>query len=286
MGLIHPEVKGRTYDDVTFAVTAEGIRAYTSAYNDDNPAYREGDLAPPMLAVVYAFEASLRPLLDPELSPDPGKMMRRLVRGELDVKIFGEVHAGDTLTTRARVEDVVEKGSGELLTLVTESYNQRGEHVATVGNVHFIRGDKKPGGASADDVSKKQFRNNPTVAMSQVFFSQAMQVKPEQPFVYADASLDRNPIHTDEAVAQAAGFPTVILQGSCTLAFAQKAIIDEVLGREPRRLARVKARFTKPVFPKEVLTTRGWKSGPQAIGFETVNQDGVTVLSDGVAEYR
>jgi acyl dehydratase len=72
------------------------------------------------------------------------------------------------------------------------------------------------------------------------------------------------------------------------MAFASKAILDAVAGGDPARLQRIKVRFSKPVFPGETLTTRGWvaskEDGVTTYGFETLNGRGSAVLRNGIAE--
>ena len=86
----------------------------------------------------------------------------------------------------------------------------------------------------------------------------------------------------------AAGLPGIILHGMATMAFASKAVLDAVAGGDPARLRRIKVRFSKPVFPGETLTTRGWveskTGGVTTYGFETLNGRGSPVLRNGVAE--
>jgi acyl dehydratase len=66
---------------------------------------------------------------------------------------------------------------------------------------------------------------------------------------YAEASGDHNPIHQDEAVARSVGLPGVIAHGMYTLAVAAR-YVDEELG-EPGRIARIGAKFTRPVVVPE-----------------------------------
>jgi len=74
----------------------------------------------------------------------------------------------------------------------------------------------------------------------------------------------------------------------CTMAFASRAVLDAVAGGDPARLKRIKVRFSKPVFPGETLTTRGWVvesgAGRTTYGFETLNARGSAVLRNGLAE--
>lgn len=62
---------------------------------------------------------------------------------------------------------------------------------------------------------------------------------------YADASGDDNPVHLDDDVAAAAGFPGVVAHGMYTLALAGRALEDWAGGRG--RVRDVRAKFTRPV---------------------------------------
>jgi acyl dehydratase len=76
----------------------------------------------------------------------------------------------------------------------------------------------------------------------------------------------------------------------CTMAFASRAVVDGLCGGDPARLRRIRVRFSRPVFPGETLTTRGWleTSGADAdvYGFETLNGRGNAVITAGLAEVR
>ena len=61
---------------------------------------------------------------------------------------------------------------------------------------------------------------------------------------------DPNPIHTDEAFAKAAGFPTVLQQGPMTTAHFARLLAGRV-GQD--RLRWLDVTFTAPVFPEEEL---------------------------------
>ncbi|MBK5287869.1 MAG: MaoC family dehydratase N-terminal domain-containing protein [Acidimicrobiia bacterium] len=70
--------------------------------------------------------------------------------------------------------------------------------------------------------------------------------------MYAGASGDFNPMHTDEVQAQAAGLPSVFGHGMFTAGLLGHAITDYVgVGN----LRNYKIRFTKQTWPGERLTT-------------------------------
>jgi acyl dehydratase len=72
---------------------------------------------------------------------------------------------------------------------------------------------------------------------------------------YADASGDQNPLHQDDEVARAAGFPGIIAHGMFSMAHLSTAITDW-LG-DPAALKRIKVQFRAPVFMDETLVAKG-----------------------------
>jgi acyl dehydratase len=72
------------------------------------------------------------------------------------------------------------------------------------------------------------------------------------------------------------------------MAFGTKAVMDNVLDKDPGRLKRFAVRFSKPVRPWDILTVDGWvieeQSGRKVLGVEIKNQDGAVVLANGRAE--
>jgi acyl dehydratase len=76
--------------------------------------------------------------------------------------------------------------------------------------------------------------------------------------LYADASGDYNPIHTDEAAAKGAGLPGIIAHGMLSAGFlAQKAVDFMEPWASQWRLVQFKSRFRAMVFLGETITISG-----------------------------
>ncbi len=272
----------KKYEGGVYNVEATATKKYAQSYNDDNPAFLDenrpgGIIAPPLFGVVFAAPAMAQAMFDPDLNAN----IAMLVHGEQDMYFLKPVVPGDTIKTTAEIADIEDKGSGELLTVETTSFNQRGEMVLRARYGLFIRG-----GGSGKKTEKTE--KPPEPQRGEIIFSQKMHVRPDQSYIYADASGDHNPIHIDEDFAKSVGLPGIILQGLCTMAFVSKAVIDEYLNRDPLRLKRLKVRFSKPVLPNDDLTTVGWliekRPDVDVLGLETTNQSGVVVIKDALAE--
>lgn len=103
--------------------------------------------------------------------------------------------------------------------------------------------------------------------------------------MYAGASGDYNPIHTDEVFArEIAGYPTVFAHGMLTMGMSGRLLTD-IVGDE--RLTRYGVRFRAQVWPGDTLTATAEVTAVREDGGEhlvdldltTTNQDGVVVLS-------
>jgi acyl dehydratase len=103
--------------------------------------------------------------------------------------------------------------------------------------------------------------------------------------MYAGASGDYNPIHTDELFAtKVAGYPTVFAHGMLTMGLTGKMLTNYV---GDGRLTRFGLQFRAQVWPGDTLTARAQikavreESGQHFVDLEltTVNQDGVEVAT-------
>lgn len=276
MGL-NTSLAGKTYPEASYTVTAEAIEKYAAATNEDNPAFIGGyAVAPPAFPIVPAGAGIANALMDPDL----GVNLPLMVHGEEDHLLHLPIKAGDELRVESSLETVEQKESGETFTILTRLTNKGGSLAAEVRSLMFIRGtgSRSRGPTEAEPERK-------------IAFESQQKVDADQTYRYAEASGDHNPIHVDEEFAKnMAGLPGIILHGMCTMAFASKAVLDGPCGKDPARLGRIKVRFSKPVLPGQVLTTRGWidseQGGVTTYGFETLNPKGDAVIKNGLAEVR
>lgn len=270
---------GRKYRSSAVFVRPELATAYAAATNDPNPAY-EGDQAivPPIYPVRPIMDVVGHAVVDEDLNAD----LLRLVHGEQDMIFHRHLRPWDLVAPRAEIIGIEDKSSGQLLK-VKQVLMCDGEVVTEVVSGYFIRGDKKPGEKKAKPAPAPE-------PVRDIVLEATQTVEADHPYRYGKASGDENPIHMDENTAKAAGHPSVILHGLCTMAFATRGIVDGLCDGDPNRLHRVAVRFSKPVLPGWELTTRVWKDGEvdgrARYGFETTNQDGVKVLANAFAEVR
>jgi len=110
-------------------------------------------------------------------------------------------------------------------------------------------------------------------------------LKRTQLVMYAGASGDYNPVHTDEVfVTKVAGYPTVFAHGMLSMGLTGKMLTNYV---GDGRLTRYGVRFTSQVWPGDSLTATAEvealreEDGRRLVDLNvsTTNQDGVVVVS-------
>lgn len=270
---INTELAGKKYPTETYEVSAEAIRKYAEATNEDNPVFTgDAPVAPPCFPIVPAGRTIGKAMFDQEL----GANLMRLVHGEEEHIFHAPIRAEDILAIESILESVEAKETGETFTIHTKLTNKEGKLAAELRSLMFVRGTAS-GRRPSDEAPERD-----------IVFETVQKIDDDQTYRYADASGDHNPIHVDPEFARNAGLRGIIVHGMCTMAFASKAVLDALCGGDPSRLRRISVRFSKPVLPGQTLTTRGWQEealdGAKIYGFETLNPDGVPVVRNGVAE--
>jgi 3-hydroxybutyryl-CoA dehydratase len=99
---------------------------------------------------------------------------------------------------------------------------------------------------------------------------------------YADASGDRNPIHTDEEFAKATPFSGTIAHGMLTLASISE-MMAAAFGKRWLASGRLKVRFRAPARPGDTITASATPQTDERYAVQVENQQGEVLIS-GSAE--
>ncbi len=270
----------RWADKERFEVTRERIAEYAAATNDPIEAHRSGAVAPPVFAIVPAFEA----MLTPAVEVMPVELIPRVVHGEQDFYFHRPIYPGDKLVSRAKMIGYQGLEQGTRSAILLECRTEDGELVNEQYVTCFVRGfnaGKAVGELSPGHKFDEQLRERAPAAVV------VQHIDADQTFRYAPASGDPMPIHLDDEVARAAGLPGIIAHGLCTMAFTSWAVLTELADSDVSRLKRLAVRFAKMVLPGDDLETRIWLkdsvNGVSRYAFETARGDEFA-LTDGLAE--
>jgi acyl dehydratase len=143
---IDTKAAGKEYDPVEFEIEADRIRQYADAVGEQSDVHRDAEaakaagfrdvVAPPMFAVVYSAPAMGPAILDPEV----GINFPAMVHGGQEFDWGEPVVAGDTITTKAKVNEIYEKDGKGFYVFETVSTNQDGAEVVRATWTNIVRG--------------------------------------------------------------------------------------------------------------------------------------------------
>ena len=237
---------------------------------DELPFVYENNLkAVPTLATVVAWGAG--PM------GKTGINYLMVVHGEQSVTFHKPMPTEAEIIADSRIAGAYDKGPGKGAVIYTETVikdAKSGEPIATLLGSTFARGDGGFGGPSDGAPTPHEV---PTRAPDQ---SIDIPTRPDQALIYR-LSGDRNPLHSDPAIATAAGFPRPILHGLCTYGITCRAVLQTYAAYDPAKIKSHAVRFSSPVYPGETITVDMWKDG-DTVSFEArVKARDVTVIKNG-----
>ena len=100
---------------------------------------------------------------------------------------------------------------------------------------------------------------------------------------YADAGGDQNPLHQDETVARAAGFPGIVAHGMFTMGHLAACVSRWAGG--PERIRRLSAQFRAPVYMGEEIVAGGRVKAVDVERGTALLECWVSVERDGKTEW-
>ncbi|KAF2897650.1 hypothetical protein ILUMI_08517 [Ignelater luminosus] len=207
----------------------------------------------------------------------PGRpiSMTEILHGEQYIEIVTNLPQEGTLLSKAKVVEVLDKGSGAAIVQEAESFNEQGELMVKNQIVAFAVGAGNFGGPRTGTkivpcVPKPN--RKPDISATHV-------TNVDQAALYR-LSGDYNPLHIDPNLAAIAGYKVPILHGLCTLGISVRLVLSVYANYDSTLFKAVKARFTKPVLPGQTLRVDMWRDGNR-IHFETVVNETNTVVITG-----
>jgi len=280
---LHASVVGASTEPVDHAVDARWIMAYAAGIGDSNPRYLDTQahtvVAHPAFPVCLEWPAILASRGLPGYASMTPEEAARGVHAAHDLHIYRPIRAGDRLSTAATVIDVKPIKPGAALTLRLDTTDRvTGELVCRTYQLGISRGVEVIGNAESLELPPALPTRDAPAAPSHRW---ELPVRAGAAHVYTECARIWNPIHTDRAVALAAGLPDLILHGTATMAMAVSRLVDEYLDGDCTRARRLGGRFTAMVLMPSTLVVEVVAEQNGAVLFEVRTGDGRPAFSDG-----
>jgi hypothetical protein len=181
----------------------------------------------------------------------------RVLNGGCRVRVKAKLPDNEPLVVRARLEDVDDNGSRAVLhqRVVSGTRNVPDaleiDFYAIVPLASGKSGNGKTNGKS-NGAGRPQPKDRPRVAQD-AREVQRTRLRADAGLGFAKLTGDFNPIHWVRAYARASGFPSVILHGFGTFAFAWEGLNKSVFGGDVHAIDTFDVKFAKPlVLPHEI----------------------------------
>ncbi|MCK9544230.1 MAG: 3-alpha,7-alpha,12-alpha-trihydroxy-5-beta-cholest-24-enoyl-CoA hydratase [Novosphingobium sp.] len=237
--------------------------------------YEDGLKTLPTMAVVMTYPGFI--WRDPAFNV----AWEKILHAETSVTLHAPLPVEGELVGRTTFGPILDKGAdkGAIVYQTREIHTAAGEHLATVRNTTFLRGDGGFGGSPDGQPAPHPVPDRtPDIV-------ETLTTPANLALIYR-LSGDLNPLHVDPAVAKAAGFERPILHGLATYGVAGRALLKVLAGNDPARIRRIDARFSSPVFPGETIETAIWREGNDRAAFRcrVVERDRI-VLNNGYVEF-
>ena len=275
------QLKSRTYDATTRSILAyaAGIGASEPAYLDDAQAGGLRALPFQCVSPEWPVLLSMRHAVEGVLSPQEAS---RGVHAVQDSTFHRPMRPGDKLVTDGQLVLARPIRAG-VLTVCRLDTNDResGDPVITTWTSSIYRDVVLEG----DPVA---IAEPPPLDAAEAMppgpgaLEERIHIPKEMPHVYSECASIWNPIHTERAVALAAGLPDIILHGTATWALAGLTILRRHAGNDVGALRRITGRFSGMVMPGEDILVRHEREG-DIVRFEVRTQSGAVAMSQGVA---
>jgi acyl dehydratase len=289
---ISSEIVGRIGEPVVQTIDSRWTMAYAACLGDLTPAYldtrvRPDVLAHPLFPVCYEWPL----FLDPRCMPNdlPGEERVRGVHFTHDVTLHRPIRAGLELTTKATLVKVEARRSGAYQLARLDTADSAGVAVSTTWYGMLLRGVEVEGGDRALDDAGPTMEAASDLDMdagNENFKEFAIPIAANAALVYTECARIWNPIHTDEAVAEAAGLPEPILHGTATLALAVSRVVEECFGGDAERVVRIAGRFGAMVRMPSTLSLRIGSVQGDSVRFEVLEPRGGRAIRDGLVAIR
>lgn len=283
LGSRYPD-RTSSYDERDLAIYALGVGAAVDPTDERGlrlvyEGHGSGMKALPTFSVIPGTNAILGFAKEGITAPGLRYGLDRVLHGEQYIELTRPLPLKATLTTKAVVKDIWDKGKGALVVTALDSYDEDGDLLIKNEMTAFVRGAGGWGGdrGPSAEINVPPSREPDLVVEDSIPQNQALLYR---------LSGDWNPLHADPGMAKAFGFERPILHGLCTFGYAGRRVLENFApDGNPDFFKSIKVRFASNVYPGDTLITEMWKESEQRIVFQCkVKERGALVISNAAIE--
>jgi len=259
---------------------------YAAAIEDNNPKYfddrqDQGIVSHPLFAVSVTWPvlSRLETFIDSKAFPKAVLMTQ--VHYTEHLILHRLIRPGDELSLTGTVTAILPHRAGTHAIIRLDACDGNENPVFTEYIGAMLRGVDCGKGDTAEKI--------PVVPENDIgaddLWSSEIHIDPLRPYIYDGCSNIEFPIHTSPRFAGMVGLPGIILQGTATLAYAIRELVNREAFKDPAMILEIACRFTGMVLPGTDITVvcTGKKIQPEFIDlfFEVLNSEQKKAIRSG-----
>ena len=259
---------------------------YAAAVQDNNPKYfddREaaGIVSHPLFAaaVTWPVVSRLQTFIDSR--EFPAEVLMTQVHYTEHLVLHRLIRPGDKLSLTGSLQAILPHRAGTHAIICLNAEDRKGAPVFTEYIGAMLRGVDCGKGGQAGQIPLIPANDGKAA----VLWTSDIPIDPLRPYIYDGCSNIEFPIHTSPKFAERVGLPGIILQGTATLAYAIRELVNNEADRDPARIAEIACRFSGMVRPgtdiKVCCTGKKSHEGFTDVYFEVYNCEGKKAIRAG-----
>ena len=283
---LHTSLVGTPLKTYQTEINWRQITNYAAAIGDNNPKYfddekEEGIVSHPMFPVSVTWPVLSRLDNFIESKDFPKEVLMTQVHYTEHLVLHRLIRPGDKLSITGTLKAFLPHRSGTHAIICLEAEDKSGDSVFTEYIGAMLRGVDCGKGGKAGQIPLIPKNNTPQAPL----WTSDIYIDPERPYIYDGCSNIEFPIHTSPKFAKMVGLSGIILQGTATLAYAVRELVNNEADKDPERVSEIACRFTGMVQPgtdiKVCCTGRKIHKDFIDVFFEVQNCDQKKAVSNG-----
>ncbi len=214
------------------------------------------------------------------LGVSSGVNLGGILHGEQELIFHKPIPTKGSFITEGAIRNFYDKGQGKGALVVgqTETNHSNGDPLFTAIFTIFGRFDGGFGGEKSPANVVEYPDRDPDFVLEET-------PAENQPLLYRLTG-DLFGLHVDSQFAKVAGFEKPIMHGLCTMGYACRALMKNIVPGEPEKVRRIACRFSKPLYPGVPIRTEIWKTDEGKAVWQTINcETGKPAITNGIFEY-
>jgi acyl dehydratase len=226
------------------------ITNFAAAVEDNNPKYFDDTQEMPIVShpmfpvsITWPVVSQLEQFI--EAKEFPKEVLLTQVHYTEHLILHRLIRPSDELSIIGTLKAFLPHRAGTHAMICLKAKDQNGKPVFTEYIGTMLRGVDCGQGDQAGPIPLIPEKDRKT----EILWASTIHIDPLRPYIYDGCTDIEFPIHTSPKFAEAVGLPGIILQGTATLAYAIRELINKEADKDPTRILEIASRFTGMVCP-------------------------------------